>query len=115
MDASKPIDAPRSEPSPNRKPASYACVGLLTGPILGLLFTFARIGPAGLVWWQGKGGETILTPLGRIFCSIIFAVGAFAGALCGLALEARYRPEIHAAKPKSDTPQEHLWDRELDG
>jgi len=115
MDASKPFDAPRSESSLLGKPVSYACVGALAGPVLGLLFTFARIGPAGLIWWQGKGGETILTTLGRIFCSIIFAVGGFAGALFGLALEARYRPESPAAKPKSDAPQEHLWDRELDG
>ena len=115
MDASKFFDAPRSESSLSEKPASYAFVGSLTGPVLGLLFTFARIGPAGLIWWQGKGGETILTPLGRIIVSIIIVVGAFAGALCGWAFDARYRPEIAAAKPKSDAPQEHLWDRELDG
>jgi len=115
MDASKPFDAPRSESSLSGKPASYACVGLLVGPVLGLLFTCARIGPTGFIWWQGKGGETILTPLGRVFCSIIVAMGACAGALCGLALEARFRREIPAAKPKSDAPQERLWDRELDG
>ncbi len=101
-------------PTQSGKPATYACVGALAGPVLGLLFAFARVGPAGLFWWQGKGGETILTPLGRILCSIVFAVGAYAGVLCGLALEAKYRPERPAAKPKSDAPQD-LWDRELDG
>lgn len=109
------INAPRSKPSLSGKPATYACVGALAGPVLGLLFTFARIGPAGLIWWQGKGGETILTPLGRIFCSIIFAMGALAGALCGLAWQARHRPRRRAAKLESDAPEEHLWDRELDG
>ncbi len=115
MNATGPFEIPRSEPSPSRKPLSYACVGALAGPVLGLLSTSARIGPAGLIWWQGKGGETILTPLGRIFCSIIFAVGAFAGVLCGVALEVRYRREILNAKPKIAAPQELLWDRELDG
>jgi hypothetical protein len=114
MDASKTFDASRSESSLRGKPMSYACVGALAGPVLGLLFSFARIGPVGLVWWQGKGGATILTPLGRTCCSVILLVGAFAGYLCGLALEARYRPEIPAAKPKSDVPQDRLWDRELD-
>jgi hypothetical protein len=115
MDASKTVKAPRSESSLRGKPMSYACVGALAGPVLGFLCSFARIGPVGLLWWLGKGGETILTPLGRICCSIIVFVGAFAGVLCGLALEAKYRPEIPAAKPKRDAPQEHLWDRELDG
>jgi hypothetical protein len=78
------------------------------------MFIGARICPAGLIWWEGKGGETILTPLGRIICSIIFALGGIGGALCGWALDARYRSRI-TAKPKTDSPQEHLWDRELDG
>lgn len=115
MDASGPVNAPRSEPSPGGVLASYGIVGVLAGPVLGLLFTFARIGPAGLIWWQGKGGETILTPLGRTIVSVIMIVGAVAGALGVLALEARYRTEIAAGKPKSDAPPERLWDRELVG
>jgi hypothetical protein len=115
MDASKPFDVPRSDPSLGGKPPSYGSVGALAGPVLGLLITFARIGPAGLIWWQGKGGETILTPLGQIIVSMIILVGAIVGALCGWAFEARYRPVIAAAKPKSGASQEHLWDRELDG
>jgi hypothetical protein len=115
MDASKSFDVPRSGPSLGGKPASYGFVGALAGPVLGILFTLARIGPAGLIWWQGKGGETILTALGQIIVGIIIVVGAVVGALCGWAFDARYRPEIAAAKPKSGASQEHLWDRELDG
>jgi len=40
--------------------------------------------PAGLVWCQGKGGEIILTPVGRTIVSVIIVIGGFAGALCGL-------------------------------
>jgi hypothetical protein len=119
MDVSKPSDAPRPAPSLGAKSAKpeaiYAFVGSLAGPVLGLLFTLARVGPAGLVWWQGKGGETILTPLGRTILSVIIVIGGFAGAVCGWAFDSRYRPEIAAAKPKRYAPQEHLWDRDLDG
>ena len=115
MDASKSFDAARSETSPSEKQASYAFVGSLAGPAVGLLFTFARIGPAGIIWWQGKGGETILTPTGRIIVCIVIVAGAFAGALCGWAFDARYRPDIAAVKPKRHAPQAHLWDRDLDG
>jgi hypothetical protein len=87
---------------------------MLAVPLLGLLFTYARIGPAGLIWWQGKGGETFLTTPGKIIVTIIVVVGAIAGGLCGLALEAKWRPEAPAAKPKSEAQQGHLWDRELD-
>jgi hypothetical protein len=114
MDATKPLDARSLDLAPSGERASSAFVGALAGPVLGLMFIWARIGPAGLIWWQGKGGETILTPLGRIICSIIFAMGGIGGALCGWALDARHRPRI-TAKLKTDAPQEHLWDRELDG
>ena len=115
MVESKPSDSTRSEPSPSGKPASWAFVGTMAGPVLGFLFTLTRIGPPGHIWWEGKGGETIPTPLGRIICSIIIVAGAFAGALCGLAWEARYRPQGPVAKPKMGVSREHLWDHELDG
>jgi hypothetical protein len=86
---------------------------VLVGPLLGVAFIMARIGPAGLFWWEGPGGETIMTALGRFVYSMIILVGAFAGLLCGSALVARYHPESRATKPRSDIPQEHLWDRQL--
>ena len=114
MDASKSFDAARSETSSSEKQASYAFVGSLAGPAVGLLFTFARIGPAGIIWWQGKGGETILTPRAdhRLHRN---SRRGLRGALCGWAFDARYRPDIAAVKPKRDAPQAHLWDRDLDG
>jgi hypothetical protein len=114
MDATKPFDTRTLDLAPGGERASSAFVGALAGPVLGLIFIWARIGPAGLIWWQGKGDKTILTPLGRIICSIIFAVGGIGGALCGCALDAKYRPR-NTAKLKTDPQQEHLWDRELDG
>jgi hypothetical protein len=114
MHETNPFDARSLDLVPSGERASSAFVGALAGPVLGLMFIWARIGPAGLIWWQGKGAETILTPLGRTICSIIFAIGGIGGALCGWALDARYRPGI-TAKLKPDAPQEHLWDRDLDG
>jgi hypothetical protein len=114
MAVSKSFDSPRLEFSPSKKPITYGFIGALSGPVLGLFFTFARVGPAGLIWFPGKGGETILTPSGRIIVSVIFFVGAVVGAFCGLALEARYRSGIGAGKSKSGPPQEDLWDREVD-
>jgi hypothetical protein len=87
---------------------------MLAGPLLGLLFTYARVGPAGLIWLQGKGDETFLTTLGKIIVSVIVVVGAFAGGLCELALEARWRSQAPAVKRKCEAQQDHLWDRELD-
>ena len=83
----------------------WAFVGALLGPALGILFSFSRIGPPGLIWWQGKGGETIQTPLGRGILSVTVVVGAFASAFLALVLEARYRHEARAVKPKGDAPQ----------
>ena len=58
------------------------------GPFLGLLFWTARIGPSGLLWFEGKGGETIQTPLGRTVVAVLFAAGAVVGALLGWAFDA---------------------------
>jgi hypothetical protein len=115
MVGSEFLDPKGSRPSQTGDRAGYAVVGVLAGPVLGLVFFVARIGPAGLIWWEGPGGETILIPLGQFVYRMIIAVGALAGLLCGLALVATYHPEPRATKPTSDTPQEHLWDRELDG
>ena len=115
IDGSKGLDTGLSKPSPSRKLASWAFVGALAGPVLGILFSFTRIGPLGFLWFEGKGGETIQTPVGRLIESVIWIVGSLVGTLFALAVEARYRPEARIAKPKSDPPQEHLWDRELDG
>jgi hypothetical protein len=115
MKATKEFDSTRSVSSARGEQESYGLIGMLAGPLLGLLFTYARIGPSGLIWLQGKGGETFLTTPAKIIVTIIVLIGAFAGGLCGLALVATYRPEARAPKPKSETPQEHLWDRQLDG
>jgi hypothetical protein len=114
MDATDRFNARLLDPAPRGERASSAFLGALAGPVLALMFIWARIGPEGFIWWQGKGGETILTPLGRIICSIIFAIGGIGGALCGWAMDARYRRSV-TAKLKTEAPQEHLWDRELDG
>jgi hypothetical protein len=114
MNATERFDARSLDLAPRGERASIAFLGALAGPVLALMFIWARIGPAGLIWWQGKGGETILTPSGRIICSIIFAIGGIGGALGGWAWDARNRRSL-TAKLKSDSPQEHLWDRELDG
>ena len=60
----------------------------MIGPLLGVLFSHARIGPAGYFWWEGKGGETFLTPLGRTIFVIVFVSGAITGALCGRVFDA---------------------------
>jgi hypothetical protein len=115
MAGSKCFDYRLSEAPPSGKRPSWAFVGALAGPVLGILFSFSRIGPSGLVWFEGKGGGTIQTPLGQIIESIVFVVGSWVGVLFALALEAKYRPDARAARPKSDAPKEDLWDRELDG
>jgi hypothetical protein len=115
MVGSKGLASGLLKPSPSRRPANWAFVGALAGPILGILFSFTRIGPLGFLWFEGKGGETIQTPQGRLIESVIWILGSWVGALFALAVEARYRPEARIAKPKSDPSQEHLWDRELDG
>ena len=69
----------------------------------------------GFFWWLGKGDETHLTSLGRITVSFIIIVGAFVGASWGWAIDVTRRSEMGSEKPKRDAPQEHLWDRELDG
>jgi hypothetical protein len=115
MDASRPLDSSRADYSLEGEPVSNAWVGAMAGPLLGLLFSFTRIGPAGLIWWEGKGGETILTPLGRTIGVTLVIAGAIAGSLCGMAFDVWGRPGIAGAKPKRNAPQEHLWDRQLDG
>jgi hypothetical protein len=67
MNTRKKSSALRSKPSLSRGPESYAfIVGLLAGLVPALLFIlvfiFARIGPRGFLWWEGKGGETVPTP-----------------------------------------------------
>jgi len=108
---------------------SCAFVGALIGPFLGFLFFVARIGPAGHFWWQGKGGETFLTPLGKFILVSLFVGGAYVGVFCGWAIDARSRPgETEVLVPKG-TPerkkpsprgtlnidQDLLWDKDLDG
>jgi hypothetical protein len=96
MDLSNPYEAPRSVLSPTdsgpprqqRKRPSGAFVGSLIGPLLGVLFAQARIGPAGLFWWTGKGGDTLLTPLGRTIFVIVLMSGVIGGALFGRMIEA---------------------------
>jgi hypothetical protein len=95
VDVSNPYEAPRSELSPpefghlrpQRKRPSRAFLGAMIGPLLGVLFSQARIGPKGFSWWAGKGGETFLTPLGRTIFVIVFVGGTIAGAFCGRAVD----------------------------
>ncbi len=94
---------------------SSAFVGALAGPMLAVLFSFARIGPPGFIWWEDKGGGTIQTPLGRVILSIIFVSGGYAGAFGGWAIDTWYRRRPTTEKRKSDAGQGHLWDREMDG
>jgi hypothetical protein len=115
MATSKTFDGWLSTSSRTAGRPSSAFIGALAGPILAVLFSFIRIGPPGFIWWEGKGGETIQTPLGRIILSIIFVSGAYAGCLCGWALDTWYRPRIATAKRGSDAGQGRLWDREIDG
>ncbi len=89
MDVSNPCEALRSGPSPpdegplrtQRKRPNRAFIGAMIGPLLGVLLSHARIGPEGYFWWEGKGGETFLTPLGRTIFVIVFVSGAILGAL----------------------------------
>jgi hypothetical protein len=62
----------------------------MIGPLLllGLLFFHARIGPAGYFWWEGKGGETFLTRLGRNIFAIMFVSSGIIGAVCGRVIDA---------------------------
>jgi hypothetical protein len=81
----------------------------MCGPVPGLLFGlfgFPRIGPMGFLWWEGKGHETILTPLGRIVASTLVVVGALAGALCGWLLGLIYQRAMAGRKPNVDRPRD---------
>lgn len=99
VDAPNPYEAPRSEhlppdDGPLRPPGkrpSRAFIGAMIGPLLGVLFSQARVGSPGLLWWEGKGGETFMTPLGRIIFVILITAGAIVGALCGRVIETRSR------------------------
>jgi hypothetical protein len=115
MATSKTSDGSPSTSSRTSGRPSSAFIGVLAGPILAVLFSFTRMGPPGFVWWEGKGGETIATPLGRMILSILFVSGGFAGGLCGWALDTWYRPRIATAKRQSGAGQSRLWDREIDG
>lgn len=94
---SNPYDAPRSDlrpPVTDREGADrprWAFVGPMMGPLAAILFSVARVGPRGLLWFEGKGGETVLTPKGRIVVVVVTIAVAFAGALCGIVLDVRCR------------------------
>jgi hypothetical protein len=79
---------------------SLPFLGALAGPLLGFVFAYARVGPLGLLWFEGKGGETILTPVGRIVDSIVFFVGAIAGIACGWVCREMYQRRHQSAEPK---------------
>ena len=78
MVGSKGLNPGLSKPSPSRKLASWAFVGALAGPVIAFLFSFTRIGPPGFLWFEGKGGETFQTPLGRLI-EVIWIVGSWLG------------------------------------
>jgi p-aminobenzoyl-glutamate transporter AbgT len=86
---SNAYDAPRSELSApdagQERPTglSWAFFGALMGPLLAFVLSFARVGPAGVLWRDGKGGHVALTPLGRTTRSAAMIVVAIAGALYG--------------------------------
>jgi hypothetical protein len=96
MDVSNRYEAPRSGLSPpderplrpQRKRPSRAFIGAMIGPLLGVLFSHARIGPAGYFWWEGYGGEIFLTSLVRTIFVIVLVSGAIIGAFCGRAFDA---------------------------
>jgi hypothetical protein len=60
----------------------------------------------GYLWWEGKGGETILTPLGRIVASTLVIAGAVVGALCGWILGTIYQRAMAGRKPNVDRPRD---------
>jgi len=74
-----------------RKRPSGAFIGATMGPLLGILYSQARIGSPGQLWSVGKGGETFMTPSGRTIFVIVVVGGAIVGALCGRAIDARSR------------------------
>ncbi|WP_165226099.1 hypothetical protein [Aquisphaera insulae] len=101
--------------SPPEETAWGAILGLWAGPILGFLYSCARIGPPGVLWFQGKGGETILTPRGRGILSVVFLAGSYAGIFGGWAIASWYRRKFAATKPPCEAMADEMWDRDCDG
>jgi hypothetical protein len=63
---------------------------MMIGPLLGVLYSQAvRFSSQGLLWWEGKGGSTVLTPLGRTIFVVLLMTGMIVGAVCGNAIDAR--------------------------
>jgi hypothetical protein len=108
MDTSNHFEAPRSERfppddgplRPQRKRPSRAFIGALAGPLLGVLFFQAvRISPPGPLWWEGKGGSTVLTSLGRTISIVLLITGMIVGLVCGSALDARSSKRMTSRHP----------------
>jgi hypothetical protein len=107
--------AHQSKPSFRHQRLWSPCVGAFFGAILALLFSVSRLGPRAFLWFEGKGGETILTPLGNIVRAIVFVTGAFTGSFCERAIHLWYGRWIATAKQRYEAGQDPLWDTELDG
>lgn len=92
-DAINPYESPDSlAEAPGRaatphSPARWAWLGALIGPLSAAVISPGRVGPEHFLWWQGKGGETILTSLGRIVVAGLLIGGSSIGSACGLAID----------------------------
>lgn len=74
---------------------------MLLGVLLPLLFTYTRIGPAGRFWLEGKGGETFLTPTGKVIAVFLALIGMIVGFVGGLMVDARGGPRNDRARETS--------------
>lgn len=90
----------KGKPCARRVRTSEVLVGIVLGLplsvvlffiILHIAFHVPRIGPPGRYWFPGKGGETYLTPLGRMIVASFGVTGLIISALLSWIANVRRR------------------------